>query len=112
MTLCGAGRVYPLGHARLLANRVRGAHCEPEATSDRGQTGEAKCPLPQLQSAAVDRSGQIKRLFDVALQHHRSGRFAQAWDGYREILAIDPNHVESLHHLGVVALQTGVATWQ
>ena len=64
-------------------------------------------PAPAGAAAAGDRSVQIARLFDVALQHHRSGRLAQAEDGYKEALAIEPNHVDSLHFLGVVALQSG-----
>ena len=52
----------------------------------------------------VDRVGE---LMAVALHHHRSGELAQAEASYREILAIDPNHADSLHLLGAVAHQVG-----
>jgi len=43
----------------------------------------------------------------MALRHHRSGELAKAEVRYREILAIDPNHSDSLHLLGVIAHQIG-----
>jgi protein O-GlcNAc transferase len=45
--------------------------------------------------------------FALALQHHRAGRMAEAERGYREILQREPEHADSLHLLGVIALQTG-----
>ena len=49
----------------------------------------------------------ILEAFTVAQRHHRAGRLAEAEQGYREILAIDPKHVGSLHFLGVIAHQSG-----
>jgi predicted O-linked N-acetylglucosamine transferase (SPINDLY family) len=49
----------------------------------------------------------IPEAFTVAQHHHRAGRIAEAERGYREILAIDPGHVGSLHFLGVLAHQAG-----
>ena len=45
--------------------------------------------------------------FALALQHHRAGRLAEAERGYREILRSEPEHADSLHLLGVIALQNG-----
>jgi predicted O-linked N-acetylglucosamine transferase (SPINDLY family) len=45
--------------------------------------------------------------FERALQHHQSGRLPEAEQGYRKILERDPEHSDSLHLLGVLALQTG-----
>jgi protein O-GlcNAc transferase len=45
--------------------------------------------------------------FDLALQHHRAGRLADAEALYRQILAIQPNHADALHLLGVIAHQVG-----
>lgn len=45
--------------------------------------------------------------FALALQHHRAGRLAEAERGYREILRHVPEHADSLHLLGVIAMQTG-----
>jgi tetratricopeptide (TPR) repeat protein len=43
----------------------------------------------------------------LASQHHQSGCLSEAERLYREILATQPNHVDALHLLGVVANQTG-----
>ena len=40
-----------------------------------------------------------------ALQHHGEGRLPQAESLYRQILQRDPNHVDALHMLGVLAGQ-------
>lgn len=45
--------------------------------------------------------------FELALTHHRAGRLAEAERAYRQILEHHPKHTDSLHLLGVVALQTG-----
>lgn len=49
----------------------------------------------------------LERAFAIALQHHRAGRLADAERDYRQILRRDPEHADSLHLLGIVALQTG-----
>jgi tetratricopeptide (TPR) repeat protein len=46
-------------------------------------------------------------LFAMATAHHRAGRIAEAEGLYRQVLAIDPNHAESYHYLGVLAFQIG-----
>jgi protein O-GlcNAc transferase len=46
---------------------------------------------------------------DIALEHHRAGRLAEAEKIYREVLAIDENYVDALHLLGVLAGQLGRA---
>jgi len=49
----------------------------------------------------------IPQAFDLALQHHRAGRLAEAEALYRQILAAQPNHANSLHLLGLIAYQVG-----
>jgi tetratricopeptide (TPR) repeat protein len=44
---------------------------------------------------------------ELALQHQRAGRLAEAESIYRQILAIHPNDENSLHLLGVIASQRG-----
>jgi tetratricopeptide (TPR) repeat protein len=48
---------------------------------------------------------------DEKLQHalncHGDGNLRDAATAYREIIAVDPDHVDALHYLGVVSLQTG-----
>ena len=52
-------------------------------------------------SAATD------RLLAAAIDQHRSGRLAEAEQTYRQILAADPDHADSLHLLGIIAHQRG-----
>ena len=49
----------------------------------------------------------IQGIFNDALQHHQAGRLAEAEQLYRQILALDPHHTDSLHLLGVLAGQVG-----
>ena len=44
--------------------------------------------------------------FALALERHRAGRLAEAERGYRAVLQSEPQHADSLHFLGVIALQT------
>lgn len=47
------------------------------------------------------------RLFALALQQHQAGRLADAEGMYRHILSGNPRHIDALHLLGVLALQSG-----
>jgi protein O-GlcNAc transferase len=49
----------------------------------------------------------IPQAFQIALQHHRAGRLAEAEALYRQILAAQPNHADAVHFLGVIAHQAG-----
>ena len=49
----------------------------------------------------------IHQAFEIALQHHRAGRLAEAEGFYRQILQVQPNHAGALHFLGVIADQRG-----
>lgn len=42
-----------------------------------------------------------------ALAHHQAGRFTEAEQGYRAVLAVDAKHPDALHLLGVLSLQSG-----
>ena len=50
---------------------------------------------------------QASDLLAKAIQHHQSGRFAEAEGLYRQVLAVDPRHAVSLNLLGMIALQLG-----
>ena len=39
----------------------------------------------------------------IAIRHHQAGRLQAAAQIYRQILAVEPNHPEACHLLGVVA---------
>jgi tetratricopeptide (TPR) repeat protein len=43
------------------------------------------------------------------MRHHKAGRLREAERAYREVLGREPNHVDALHQLGVIAGQTGHA---
>jgi 2-polyprenyl-3-methyl-5-hydroxy-6-metoxy-1,4-benzoquinol methylase len=62
----------------------------------------ALAPFP---SAAP--SAGIAELLKRAVRHHHAGQLTDAEDYYRQVLAIDQNHFDSLHLLGVVAQQSG-----
>jgi predicted O-linked N-acetylglucosamine transferase (SPINDLY family) len=49
----------------------------------------------------------IPKTLELALRHHQSGRLAEAEAIYRQILAVEPRHADSLHLLGIIAHQTG-----
>src|ERR1700727_2236171 len=41
--------------------------------------------------------------FALALQHHQASRLQEAEALYREVLAVQPEHVDALQNLGVIA---------
>jgi predicted O-linked N-acetylglucosamine transferase (SPINDLY family) len=49
----------------------------------------------------------IQQAFELGLQHHQAGRLAEAEAIYRQILAAEPRHADSLHLLGVIGGQVG-----
>jgi predicted O-linked N-acetylglucosamine transferase (SPINDLY family) len=49
----------------------------------------------------------LQQAFDLAVQHHQAGQLNEAESLYRQILAVEPRHAESLHHLGLIAHQVG-----
>jgi protein O-GlcNAc transferase len=60
-----------------------------------------------LGKASPGRPTSIAEQFAAAFSHHQAGRLAEAESVYRQICAIDPNHIDSLHFLGVLAAQAG-----
>lgn len=49
----------------------------------------------------------ISEALAIGLRHHQEGRLQPAEQIYRRILAVEPEHPDALHLLGVLALQTG-----
>jgi tetratricopeptide (TPR) repeat protein/2-polyprenyl-3-methyl-5-hydroxy-6-metoxy-1,4-benzoquinol methylase len=64
-------------------------------------------PIPAAQGATLGLSVRIAELLATAQRHHQAGQLAAAESYYRKILAIDQNHVDSLHLLGLIAHQAG-----
>jgi Flp pilus assembly protein TadD/SAM-dependent methyltransferase len=52
-------------------------------------------------------SFDLNQNFESAVTLHQAGRLSEAEGIYRNVLAVDPKHVDSLHLLGVIALQVG-----
>ena len=66
---------------------------------------ESRLGRPVTQTAAP----QLQAVYDAALQHHNAGHLNEAEFLYRQALALNPRHADSLHLLGVVAYQTARA---
>jgi tetratricopeptide (TPR) repeat protein len=49
----------------------------------------------------------ISEALSLAIQHHQAGRLQAAEQMYRQILAVEPNHADTMHLLGVLASQVG-----
>jgi protein O-GlcNAc transferase len=49
----------------------------------------------------------IADMFASGVAHHQGGRLPQAEACYRQVLAIQPDHADTLHLLGVIAYQVG-----
>ena len=59
------------------------------------------------QRATHDSSSVTQDLVRQALRHHQAGELSEAEQIYLQALAIDPQHPDALHLLGMVAYQTG-----
>jgi tetratricopeptide (TPR) repeat protein len=51
--------------------------------------------------------GHLEPIFVQALAYHRAGRLELAASLYRQVLAAQPRHADSLHLLGLIAYSTG-----
>jgi predicted O-linked N-acetylglucosamine transferase (SPINDLY family) len=49
----------------------------------------------------------LSEVLALAIQHHKAGRLQAAELMYRQILAVEPDQVDALHLIGVVAFQAG-----
>src|SRR5579862_3552739 len=58
---------------------------------------------------AANAASSPAALFNAAVAHHRTGALIEAERQYRHILSLVPNHADSLHNLGLIALQRGDA---
>jgi Flp pilus assembly protein TadD/SAM-dependent methyltransferase len=71
------------------------------------RTGEGNARAAPAGSQGSSQGGSISQLFAAARSHHRAGQLPQAEALYRRVLAIDPNHDDALHRLGILAHQIG-----
>jgi len=49
----------------------------------------------------------VARAFELAVGHHQAGRFPEAETAYRQVLAVEPQHLGALNLLGLLAHQVG-----
>ena len=68
-------------------------------------TGKAKTGHVSFAAGSVDMGSEIHK----AIQYQQSGDLNKAEEIYRKILAVYPNHPDSLHLLGLIAQQVGRA---
>jgi Flp pilus assembly protein TadD len=69
--------------------------------AEKRQLGQATSAAPRPAPA----TGQ--GLFDAAVAHHQAGRLGEAEALYQQVLALSPDHADSLNLLGVAAIQSG-----
>jgi tetratricopeptide (TPR) repeat protein len=50
---------------------------------------------------------KIENVFNTALAHHKQGNLEPAKSGYAQVLSLIPNHTDSIHLSGVIAMQEG-----
>lgn len=62
---------------------------------------------PAAKSAAAQQNPQLTQWLQQGIGLHQQGQLSQAKEVYERILALQPEHFDSLHMLGVIAYQTG-----
>jgi tetratricopeptide (TPR) repeat protein/SAM-dependent methyltransferase len=62
-----------------------------------------------VSGAGGQRSSALAEMFSTAVAQHQRGAFAEAEQRYRHLLTLFPNHADSLHNLGLIALNGGNA---
>ncbi len=69
----------------------------------------AGAPSPLAGAGNPAAGGTLAKLFAAAVTLHQKGALAEAERRYRDVLALAPNHADSLHNLGLIALSQGNA---
>ena len=90
---------FSFAEALLLTGSATDARTILDKALSRGLGGPAADAL-RLRIGHADAQQQ-------AVEHQKSGRLAQAREIFERILAEDPDHVDSLHMAGVLAIQEG-----
>lgn len=63
--------------------------------------------MNQVRLPAAARQTEARARFAAAVRHYETGRLAEAQQICRQVLALDPNHVDAWQLIGIVALQSG-----
>src|SRR5262245_32834659 len=64
-------------------------------------------PADAARSASTQNSASAALLFSKGAQCFQEGQLIEAMDFYQRALTADPQHIGSLHHLGLIAIQIG-----
>jgi len=78
---------------------------QPEPGDWDGAVEAIRRALAEQAPSAPD--AEIAQLFKAGLAHHKAGRRREAEAKYHAVLALAPDHADSLHLLGVAAQQVG-----
>lgn len=57
--------------------------------------------------SVTEPAANAEQIFTQAMQLHQRGQLAEAERLYRDVLAVEPNHIDAMHLIGLVALQGG-----
>jgi tetratricopeptide (TPR) repeat protein/2-polyprenyl-3-methyl-5-hydroxy-6-metoxy-1,4-benzoquinol methylase len=64
-------------------------------------------PAAAARNASGQASASAALLFSKGVQRFQAGQLIEAMDFYQQALTADPQHIGSLHHLGLIAIQIG-----
>jgi tetratricopeptide (TPR) repeat protein len=105
----GFARSIAAGLVRFARSRVANCMLGWILKSHKGKAPESSTPgLPDSRGSGVeDPVVAVPQKLDVALQRHRAGRLSEAEAAYGEVLAVNPENIDALHFLGVIAYQRG-----
>ncbi|HEX4650197.1 MAG TPA: tetratricopeptide repeat protein, partial [Granulicella sp.] len=94
-----------------VVERLRAALVEEQAARRGGgreaMGSKAMGGMKAARKRGWGESAAVVGLFNAAVGHHRDGRLEEAEGLYREVLARDDRHAESLHFLGMIAFKRG-----
>lgn len=76
-----------------------------ESMNRKQRRAAKKQTAPAMHGAS--QSNQKQQILAEAVRHHQAGQLNEAERLYRQILALDSRHADSLHLLGVIAYQVG-----
>jgi hypothetical protein len=62
--------------------------------------------MPRTDASAAGDTADLRRLFNVGLEHQSAGRVTAAERCYEQVLTRQPRHFDTLHMLGAAAIQS------
>jgi cytochrome c-type biogenesis protein CcmH/NrfG len=68
---------------------------------------ELKQAIEQYREQVADKPEDVRLLTNLAWGFERSGSFAEAIEGFKNALRVDPNHIDAHYGLGLALLESG-----